>query len=59
MIRPAMRLEIRPESLTAEALFIRHIVHEKDAHGAAIVCRCDCTETLLSSRIPLCAVHQH
>lgn len=43
--------------LTVKAALICDIVDQQDAHGASIVCSCDCTETLLTCSIPYLQFH--
>jgi len=48
--------------LTAKRLLVRHVVHEQDAHGAAVVRRRDGTESFLACGASavhsgMCAVH--
>ena len=38
---------------TVKRPLVRHIVHEEDAHGAAVVCRRDSPEPLLACSVPL------
>ena len=38
---------------TVERPLVRHVVHEEDAHGPAVVCRRDRPEPLLARGIPL------
>jgi hypothetical protein len=42
---------------TLEAPLIRNIVHQQNTHGAAVVCRRDCTEALLPRCVPYLQLH--
>lgn len=42
---------------TVETPLIRHIVYQQYAHGAAIVCRGDGAEALLTRRVPYLQLH--
>ena len=38
--------------LTVERPFVCNIIHQQYSHGASVVCRGDCAESFLASRVP-------
>mmetsp|Transcript_25114 Transcript_25114/g.51071 ORF Transcript_25114/g.51071 Transcript_25114/m.51071 type:complete len:209 (+) Transcript_25114:97-723(+) len=46
-----------PIANVCETLLISNVVHKKNAHGPAIICGCDCSETLLASSVPNLQFH--